>query len=162
MLEFREAYNTENDLLEELLAELQEHEREFEPYHRTGSEMKGDYLSFLRKECEARDGKIIVAILDHKLVGFVCVWRGEQLDEYMSQAFEIGYVSDLVVSRDFRGKGIGSSLIEQAEKYCLNKEFRRLKIGALSRNVRTKELYNRFGYVDYDVQFVKDFTKQRV
>jgi ribosomal protein S18 acetylase RimI-like enzyme len=162
MITFREAKNSEDEILKDLLAELQEYEKQFEPYYRPGTEVSAEYLAYIRRECAEHDGKIIVALDDQKIVGFICVWRGELLDQYVSESIEIGYISDLIVTNAYRKQGVGSQLIAQAEEYAHQKKLRMLKIGSLSRNTDSKELYRKLGYLDFSVQLVKDFSQKRV
>lgn len=156
MIVTRKAHAADEGALLVLLEELQEHERQFESNHRPGPEMARDYLPYLKQQCLENDGTILVAEFDGAIVGLLCVWRRQQLDEHMSQPFEIAYVSDLIVSKSQRRHGVGTRLLDEAEAYARAHDLRMVKIGSLSRNFHAKELYRKRGFRDYSIQLVKD------
>ncbi len=137
------------------MLELQAHERRLEELHREPEAMAREYLAHLESECRSKDGKWFVALDGEQIVGFICVWCREQLDEYMSEPLECAYISDLVVLAEHRRRGIGPALVEYAENYAKERGISLIKIGSLARNNLSMDLYRRLGYRDYAVQFVK-------
>ncbi|MEN9221634.1 MAG: hypothetical protein Q6M04_04275 [Thermostichus sp. BF3_bins_97] len=57
------------------IAQLQDHERAFDPDLLPGQAMAADYLALLQKHCGQYDGRILLALMEEEVVGFVCVKR---------------------------------------------------------------------------------------
>jgi len=52
------------------------------------------------------------------VVGFVCVWARVPPTEPDEPQTEYAYISDLVVLAPFRQRGLGRTLLKQAEHYA--------------------------------------------
>ena len=66
-----------------------------------------------------------------------------------------GYVSELFVREDSRGRGVGTALLAEAERIATARGVRRLKIGVLVGNDGAAVLYRRAGFSPYAVDLVK-------
>jgi len=58
------------------------------------------------------------------------------------------YICGMAVDPEYRGKGIGSALLAEAERFCRSLGFRKLSLIVFEQNVRAKQLYERAGYVE--------------
>jgi GNAT superfamily N-acetyltransferase len=56
------------------------------------------------------------------------------------------YLEVLAVREDFRGKGIGSRLLEEVEKFALEEKFENVVLEVIDANSNAKRLYERAGY----------------
>ena len=74
------------------------------------------YLAKVFERGRAFDGVVYVAERDGAVVGYVSVWRRYVSDELDDPPDEMGYVSDLVVSAEARGAGVGRALLRYAEE----------------------------------------------
>ena len=81
--------------------------------HERGSAPDGEAIASMIGECiDAGGHMILVAQMDDRLAGYLAVhW----VSMPMLPGRE-GYISDLIVGADQRGKGVGSSLLEAVEK----------------------------------------------
>jgi GNAT superfamily N-acetyltransferase len=61
---------------------------------------------------------------------------------------ECPHIEDLLVKPEWRGRGIGSSLLEAAERAAAERGCARVGLNVATENVRARELYARRGYVD--------------
>ena len=58
--------------------------------------------------------------------------------------------------KKFRGKGIGTSLLQEIEKLAREEyKLTKVMIGVISGNDRVENLYKRLGYVQYELELVK-------
>src|SRR5712692_10052541 len=88
------------------LIDLQEFERSLHDSRRAGAEIAGPYLNRLLERLAESSGMIFVAELDGKIVGFVACRVNR--DDFLTQtpdANEHGYIYDLEVDPQYRGKG---------------------------------------------------------
>jgi ribosomal protein S18 acetylase RimI-like enzyme len=58
-------------------------------------------------------------------------------------------VTDLVVSEEWRGRGVGRTLLREAERLTRAAGYKRLLIGALAANERARRTYQAFGFEPY-------------
>ena len=70
--EYQPGQDTPN--LRECIVELQEFERRIEPALPVGTAMADAYLAYILERCNEYYGKVFVAEVDRRVVGFVCVW----------------------------------------------------------------------------------------
>lgn len=59
---------------------------------------------------------------------------------------QVGVIEDVIVTRDFRGEGIGSSLLRTAIEESKRLGYPRLALGADSRNERAIAFYRKHGF----------------
>lgn len=83
------------------------------------------------------NSKYIVAKLGNKIVGFAGIWK----------AVDIVHITNIVTSKSFRNKGIGSimlgNLIELAK---LEKDITSITLEVNSTNTPAQKLYKKFGF----------------
>ena len=66
-----------------------------------------------------------------------------------------GYVCDLVVDEEWRGKGIGRLLLAEAERCTREKGLKRLVIGVMAGNDGAERLYAELGFSVYAKAMMK-------
>ncbi len=101
-------YKTEdfNDVSERMVS-LQNFEKSLEQDRKYGEEMIDDYMKTLFHEVNDKAGKIFIADVDNKVVGFIVCWKYTNeinIEPYL-------YISDLEVNENYRNNGIGNKLI---------------------------------------------------
>ncbi len=93
---------------------------------------------------EIKDDKttFLIAEVNKKVAGFlvgICktTKEGENL---------IFFISKLAISKDFRGVGIGSKLMNNAEKTAKEKGCQRIELGVYENNLSAQEFYQHLGF----------------
>jgi ribosomal protein S18 acetylase RimI-like enzyme len=137
------------------IAELQDHERRLEPGLPPGEAMADEYLAFLLRRCEECKGEMMLAIVDGKVAGFVCVLTEVPPAEPDESQVHHAYISDLFVHSAYRQRGLGRRLLEEAESTARSRGATELRVGVLAKNRLARELYEELGFIDYQVQLVK-------
>jgi ribosomal protein S18 acetylase RimI-like enzyme len=137
---------------------IQEHERQFYPELRPGSEM-ADYGLWMLRQVEERNGAILMARAGEHTIGCVCAWI-EPGDERLVEAAERShaYVSDLFVDRAFRRRGVAQTLLRRIEEEMRRRGARRIQIHARGQNAQAIRCYEEFGYTSYVVIFDKPIS----
>ena len=139
------------------MLELQEFERALEPRRRQpGEDVVAEYLAYLEKECLAKEGLMLLATEDGKVVGFVCAWVQRDEDICSSGFDAYGFVSDVVVLPGHRRQGIGRLLLAHLERAVPHDDITIFKLSVLSRNESVRETYQKAGYREYDVVLLKE------
>jgi ribosomal protein S18 acetylase RimI-like enzyme len=96
---------------------------------------------------EARQGRriLFVAEVDGEIVGQIFI----QLNPNRSRRkgkLTTGYLQSFRIKPQFRNRGIGTRLIEQAEEVLKEREFQRAVIAVAQDNLDARRLYERQGY----------------
>jgi ribosomal protein S18 acetylase RimI-like enzyme len=97
------------------------------------------YESLLKQE----DSMVFIAEIEHyKCVGHLIVGQTKGTITELSS----GYIYDIFVEEEFRGKGVGKLLLEKAEDYCRKKGHSRISLSVSATNDSAIKLYSRTGY----------------
>lgn len=85
---------------------------------------------------------ILVAEADECVVGMV------SMQSLVSTAIgeSVGLIEDMIITQAYRGKGIGSSLLEALIAESVKKRYGRLSLGADNRNRGAIAFYQKYGF----------------
>ena len=90
--------------------------------------------------------------------GFICDLEGEAaafavcFESYSTyRAKKVLNIHDLMVSSNYRGKGVGKALLNGIEQYCRNNEFLKITLEVDESNIAAQKLYRSCDYEDYRV-----------
>ncbi|WP_112663891.1 GNAT family N-acetyltransferase [Microvirga flavescens] len=114
------------------------------------------YYDELLRRLSGREGRIVLAEADGRIVGAMgfCVDRDAA---YITDDVRLhGTVTDLIVHEDWRGRGIGQMLLNEAERLTRKAGLQRLMIGVLVANERAARTYRDFGFEPYVSVLIKD------
>ncbi|HEY4483416.1 MAG TPA: GNAT family N-acetyltransferase [Candidatus Paceibacterota bacterium] len=150
--EITEYVAEELDRLKDLVSELQNTLKEIEPeIIAPGDKVRDSYTEDLLKNVEMQDGKIFFAKEAGQIIGFVATYVNQETDEDV----EYLYVSDVAVTKDARGKGVGKLLLDRAEQYARDKNLKFIRISSQVSNDGATRLYRNSGFNDYLVTLQK-------
>ncbi len=97
------------------------------------------------------DYRMLVADLDNKVVGFVSLhwfdlahWHGK-----------LGRITSFCIDEKFRSRGIGSQMLQAAEKILLKQDCVKLEVTSNLRRTDAHAFYLKAGYVEDSRRFVK-------
>lgn len=104
---------------------------------------------FLRKE----GSKILIAEDEnHDFLGYLFV--GESTNEMTGQTS--GFIYDIYVAKEHRGKGVGARLMKEAENYCKQKGYARISLMVSTHNEPAIQLYRKTGFKDEQIFMEKE------
>ena len=118
-----------------LLKQLFEIEKDFTPNY----EKQKRGLELL---LDSKDAIIFVARYNERVVGMCSI----QILISTAEGGKVGLLEDLVVDEKFRGKGIGTKLLLEAERYCKENGLLRLSLLADKDNIKALEFYKSKGW----------------
>lgn len=144
----------------ELLVELQNFERALDPRMPSGEEIVDEYVPYMIDRCRECDGIILVAELGNDVGGFAVVLSRVKSDDLDDGDLEYGLISEIVVAREHRGRGIGRRLLQAAESFARERHVKWLRIGVLSDNRAADRLYESMGYEIRYVEREKTLQQQ--
>jgi len=151
----RDYTTADRTAVEACFRELQEWEQAIDPDRVPAGTIVEAYLDWLHQQCREKTGKIYVAEVGGRVVGFLCVWLEATLAGMLSRVRQVAYISDVVVSAPYRRRGLGTALLARAETYALSVGASCVVVGVLAGNRRAWDVYRHAGFVEYDLRLLK-------
>ena len=100
-------------------------------------------LGLFEKLSERESDEIFVAEnKNHVFLGYQWVGEGNN----MITGKKCGYVYDIFVRKEFRGKGIGKTLLEKAESFSREKGYSRIRLMVSASNEVATKLYDKMAF----------------
>lgn len=153
---FSKDSNDRSNLLA-LVRELQAHEHALDDRMKDPSDLGMEYVDRLLSKCALTSGKILVAESTDGggLVGYAVVLCRIVCQEYDEVQYEYGEISELAVTASWRGRGIGSRLLQMCEEAVRAHGVKYLRTTALAKNAGALQLYERNGFRERLVELEK-------
>ncbi len=145
---------TKKDLLSipNLVFELQKSENAFDPDTRVDGKIGKEYTKEILGEIKKNKGILLVAELKGKIVGFISGWTVKE-SILKNKYF---YISDLIITEEYRGEGIGTTLLKEIEKYAKKLKLKTLRLSVQVDNHNPHHLYINSGFQDYNMEMKKE------
>ena len=150
------AYRPEDQAcVKQCIIELQEFERNLEADRVEGERVVERNFQELQEEHNQNTGRMFVAEIEEEVVGFINIRFEHESQTYLSSLVDYAYISDLVVLPAYRGRGIGTMLLQQAEDFARQQGATVLKIQVLAKNQLAADVYQRVGFRPYEITLLK-------
>ncbi len=100
------------------------------------------------KEIENNNGKCFIAIEDNKVIGLIMggIFSYDKYDYLDYKCPKRGTITELIVSKNVRGKGIGNMLIDKMEDYFKAMGCEYILVDVFTYNENAIKFYARNGY----------------
>lgn len=85
------------------------------------------------------NSEILIELIDEKLAGFIAFYANNYIDKK-------AFLSMLIIHKDFRERGIASSLMARAINYLETHEFKTFELEVLKKNTKAIEFYFKNGF----------------
>jgi GNAT superfamily N-acetyltransferase len=152
---FRAALPSDRDTVIDLIHELNAFEADLTGDRKRNRNAASAYYDELMQRLSQRNGRIVLA----EAGGVAVAAMGYSIDEdaaYIADDVRRhGTVTDLVVREDWRSRGVGRMLLNEAERLTREAGLTRLMIGVLEANERAERTYREFGFEPYVSIMVK-------
>lgn len=117
---------------------------ELDPYACRAGGQTEDFICRLMRES---DSEILLALQQQKVVGFAAVQMMQTPPYACLQPHRYCYIFDLVVLEEYRGSGVGTRLLKEAEDWAERQGAEYMELGVLEANEGAQRLYARCGYL---------------
>jgi ribosomal protein S18 acetylase RimI-like enzyme len=142
--------------------DLQDYERALHPGRREAAEVAETYLQRLLRRVAERSGAIFVAEHGGAVIAFIACYVKDTESLIETAAYSrYGYVSDLDIAAEWRGRGLAQRLLAAAEQHLARCGVTRLRIGVLAANIAAQRAYAKFGFVPYESELEKSIDVRR-
>jgi ribosomal protein S18 acetylase RimI-like enzyme len=146
IVEYDKKYDEE---VKDLLVELQEHIEniDIEGYNILTNEYRELYFKKTIDEINKFDGKMLLYKDNNKVVGLVVGLMNNDLEkQYDFIAPKRGKITELIVSKSIRSKGIGTMLLKAMENYLKSQGCKNILLEVLAYNENAIKFYESNGY----------------
>ena len=143
IIEYDSKYNEE---IKDLLVQLQQHlvDIDEEEYNMVGDEYREKYFEKTIEDVKKFNGKILLYKDNERIVGLIIgIVNNDETISYDFKAPKRGRITELVVDKEYRGKGIGKTLLYEMKEH--------LKVIGCE-----KILIAVFGYNESAIRFYKE------
>lgn len=148
----------DQDRVKHCIIKLQDFERVLEADRVEGERVVERYFQELQKAYHHNSGRMFVAEVEEEVVGFINVQFEHESQIYISTLVDYAYISDIVVLQAYRGRGLGTMLLQQAEAFARQQGATVLKIGVLARNQQAADVYQHAGFRPYEIVLLKQLV----
>lgn len=147
IVEYLEKYDED---VKRLLVQLQKHlvDVDYDNIQVMLDEYKEGYFNLTMDSIAKKDGKMLLALEDGKVIGMIVgiVEESDEEDRLINRKRKTGRILEFVVDKDVRGGGIGKKLISEMEEYLKGINCEYIMIHVLGPNKSALEFYNKNGY----------------
>ena len=148
----------DQDRVKHCIIELQDFERVLEPDRVEEERVVERYFRELQEAHHHNTGRMFVTEVEEEVVGFINVQFEHESQMYISSLVDYAYNSDIVVLQAYRGRGLGTMLLQQAEAFARQQGATFLKIGVLARNQQAADVYQHAGFRPYEIVLLKQLV----
>jgi len=128
-----------------LLTMLIKYEKEFDPDTNENFVVTDWFENIYYKD----DYAIYIALEDNKIVGYTYI-KIRELD-FTSIKREEAIIDGLYVLEEYRNKKIATNLINEAKKWCKDKNVDTISLNVLADNAIARKLYYKLGFNDFSI-----------
>jgi ribosomal protein S18 acetylase RimI-like enzyme len=111
------------------------------------------YLEFMKIQLRRRNAVVFVAELGDNVVGHVMVEVQKLPRIYIHD--KNAHVGEIVVDERYRGRGIGSALLEEAERWAKKKGMYSIGLMVHTANLGALSVYKKSGFVEHHLKMAK-------
>ena len=107
-----------------------------------------------RKYIGSKNGVVHLAEMGGKPAGYSLILIKQ--NPGVPRVSKIGYISDLFVKEEFRGRGISSKLTQEAMEWFRRKGIRYVSLNVLAENRAPQSIYKKWGFFPFVVEMRKN------
>ena len=133
---------------DKFLNELIKDEKRYNDNINTGNKIDGYYEKVIND-----NNKLFVAV-DTNILGYVFVKINDPVKN--GELYKEAFIDALYVDKEYRNKGVATSLIEKAKEYAKNMGAKKISISVISLNEEALKLYYKVGFKDFSFRLKQD------
>ncbi len=147
------------DALVEQFQGLNCHEEPFVGNRRLDRDGAVASLVFADKRVADNNGVRLVAEVEGQVVGHLYLTFERHGACVRDEMRDYGYVAELFVRDEMRGRGLGRALLLEAERLTRERGLGHLMLGVITGNAIAERAYARFGFKSYATDLIKPIGK---
>jgi GNAT superfamily N-acetyltransferase len=133
----------------------QRFEHVVEPNRRLDPAVAEEHFAVLMERVAKDTGRMFVAEEDGSAIGWGVFIVAQHPAFVVAAERTFGYIDELYVAEDARGRGVGQALIAACEGEARRRSLGQIMLGVLDGNTRAREIYARAGFAPYALELRK-------
>ncbi len=126
---------------------ITEHQQHYDPvFYALNQNAVQEWSTWASKKLESKELGFFIALKDNKIVGYITGYIEQRAPIYHIRM--IGYISNLYITPDFRGKKIGTQLHKALIQWFKEKDVGHIELNVNSRATTTIETWHHLGYTE--------------
>jgi len=130
-----------------LWQEFMDYHRAFDPFFTRDEGGHHRWVAFLADKVDTEDWQLLVAEVDGRAVGYLIATVLEYPPVLTVQRY--GYLQDVAVTAPHRGRGVGTALYREAERWFRDRGVERVELSVSVHNLRTRDFWRRLGFGEH-------------
>ena len=110
--------------------------------------------TFIKNAIHSRNGLVLISEIDNIIVGFLQVNICKNFSFFKLKKY--GKIQAIYVKKEYRKKGISTTLMEEAMKWCKSKDLTRISLDVLPNNIHAIKIYEKWGFTPFLLEMRKD------
>ncbi len=106
-----------------------------------------NYIRQLRKSIRDSNFRILVAVDDRRVIGYVLGYIGENPPIFPQPRF--GFIADLCVTADYRRRGVGERLVQEICRWFRDRGLDCVQMNVAHHNPQSQAFWRKVGSRDY-------------
>lgn len=148
--------------VKDLLVELEEYiiSIDKDNLDQIGKNYREEMIKFDLEEVNSNNGKSYLAVEDEKAIGLIMgyIVKYEKSDYLDYKCPKKGRISELIVSKNTRSKGIGRKLMNKMEEYFKSNECKYISVEVFSYNENGIRFYKNNNYHTRCIDMIKEIN----
>ncbi|MBI4149887.1 GNAT family N-acetyltransferase [Candidatus Woesearchaeota archaeon] len=108
------------------------------------------FTKWVKKWIRSPQGCVLLGEVNGKPAGYSLNYIKDGIPVYAIK--KLGYISDLYVKPEYRGKGVSSRLKDATFQWFKKKDIKYVEIGFHTENQKAHRIYKKWGFADYITQ----------
>lgn len=159
---FRDYKDEDRDILLDLTNKLEECVKPLDPLRRVKNLPGFSKLSLQETldNVKKYQGKITFAEDNGNVIGVIIgvIWEQSEKNKLEIGPHVVGEVVDLYIEEAYRGKGLGTTMLQMMEDYFRSKGCDSMWIEVFSPNEVAHTVYKKYGFIDREIGMLKQLS----
>jgi len=127
--------------------ELMNHTNQLDPRFRSHPEAGSRITNFMASRLDDENSLLLVALLEDQVVGYILARVMERPPVLLPPRF--GFISDLVVTKPYRRRGIGTRLFQAALGWLQAQGITAIHVNVAAANAAAEAFWRKMGFTNY-------------
>ncbi len=156
IIEYNSKYDEE---IKDLLVQLQQYlvDMDKEGYNKVGNDYREKYFIKTMDDIKKNNGKILLYKSNEKILGLVVgIVNNDKRIEFDFNAPKRGRITELIIDKECRGKGIGKKLLNAMKEYLKSVGCEKILIAVFGYNESAIKFYKENGFHIRMIDMIED------
>ena len=153
-MKIREANHSDLPEIIGLWKEFMDFHRDLDSFYKRSQDGPSNFRKHLESQLESEDDALLIAEVSGKTIGYIKIGISQYPPVFEMEKY--GLISDVAVAEQYRRKGIGEALYEQAMVWFKDKSIERVELRVANVNPVAQGFWKKMGFIPYMTTMFKE------